>query len=129
MEKIKIACATDDGVNFSKKHFGSAKKYLIYSLDLENIALDFLKEIINGTPEEKMHGDPEKAKAVSDELKEMKVLVNSFFGPNIVRMKKKFIPIISREKNIEIALNKIKLNYAEIKSLLNQQEDKNILYV
>lgn len=128
-EIIKIACATDDGIDFSKEHFGSAKKYLVYSLDLENGMLKFLKEIKNQTPEEKVHGDPEKARAVSNELKEMKVLVNSFFGPNIVRMRKKFVPIVSNEKNIKKALEKIKQKCDEIKSSLNQTGDKNILYI
>jgi len=37
---------------------------LFYSLDLDTGKTTFLKEIDNTTSEEKMHGDPEKAKSV-----------------------------------------------------------------
>jgi len=33
-ELIKLVCATDDGKNFSKEHFGSATKYLVYNLNI-----------------------------------------------------------------------------------------------
>ena len=105
---IKIVCATDDGTNFSKKHFGSAQKYQFYSLDPENGKIWFIKEIENLTPAEKAHGDPDKANAVSEVLNEAQVLVNLVFGPNIVRMRKRFVTITSTEKNIQRWLNGIK---------------------
>lgn len=126
---IKLVCATDDGINFSKEHFGSVKKYLVYSLNLDNGEIQLLKEIKNITPDEKSHADPEKAKAVSDILRGAQVLINLVFEPNIVRIRKKFIPIISRENNINKSLEKIKEILKKIKSALNQTGDKDILYI
>ncbi len=128
VNRIKFACATDDQINFSKEHFGSAKKYLIYSLNLDNGEIQFLREIQNLTPEEKIHGDPMKARAVSDVLSGVQILINSFFGPNIVRMRKKFLIIISKENNIKKSLEEINKMLDKLKLLLNQT-DNNVLYI
>ena len=125
---IKIACATDDNFNFSKEHFGSASKYLVYSLNLDNKEIKFLKEIKNITSEERKHGDPNKAKAVSEILKEIDVLINSVFGPNIVNMRKNFVSVVSRERNIEKALKKLINKIQDLRSSLNK-EIKDILYI
>jgi len=114
-EVIKLVCATDDGINFSKEHFGSARNYLFYSLDLDTGKTTFLEEINNTTPEEKMHGDPEKTKSVSNIVNDAQSLVSFTFGSNIVRMRKKFVPIALREKSIE----KIKDVLDKLKSSLN----------
>jgi|AntAceMinimDraft_18_1070375.scaffolds.fasta_scaffold57934_3 predicted Fe-Mo cluster-binding NifX family protein len=126
--KIEIAIATDNGKNLTKEHFGSAKKYLIYDFNLETGDINFLKEKENLTPEEKIHGDPEKASAVSEILKNVTVLINLVFGPNILRMKKKFVIIVSRIKEIAIVLEKLKLKKEIIKQNLNNSE-KEIIYL
>jgi len=129
IKTVKLACATEDGINFSKEHFGSAKKYLIYSLNLDNGEIQFLKEIKNPTPDEKKHGDPEKAKAVSDLLSDVQILINLAFGPNIIRIRKKFVPIVSKEKNIKKSLNELKTMLDKIKLSLNKKGDKDILFI
>ncbi|MDA3854693.1 MAG: hypothetical protein PF569_00430 [Candidatus Woesearchaeota archaeon] len=126
---IKLVCASDDGVNFSREHFGSAKKYLFYTLNLDSGEIIFLKEINNSTPDERGHADPEKAKAVSDFLSDAKILINFVFGPNIVKMRKKFVPIISKEENIDIALGKINEVLENIVSTIDNNGDKDILYI
>ncbi len=125
---LKIACATDDGINFSEEHFGSAKKFLIYELNLDTGDTKIVKTIENDTPEERTHGDPEKAKKISELLKDVQVLIGFAMGPNIIRMRKKFVPIISREKNIETALSKLKSLLNEIKSSL-EKEEKDVLFI
>ena len=129
--KIKLACGTDNGIEFTNEHFGSSKYFLIYDFDLETKDLRFLKRIENSTQEEEKHGDIKKAKSVSALLKNVFVLVAFRYGPNIIRIKKRFVPIISREKNIEKALNKVELYSNKIKSEIKKEKgiDKEIIYI
>jgi len=128
--KIKLACGTDNGTEFTNEHFGSSKYFLIYDFDLEAKDLRFLKRIENSTQEEE-HGDIKKAKSVSELLKNVFVFAAFRYGPNIIRIKKRFVPIISREKNIEKTLYKIKLLSNKIKSEIEKEKgiDKDIIYV
>lgn len=128
---IKLACGTDNEIEFTNGHFGSSKYFLIYDFDLETKDLRFLKRIKNSTQEEEKHGDIKKAKSVFELLKNVFVLVAFRYGPNIIRIKKRFIPIISREKNIEKTLNKIKLYSNKIKSEIKKEKgiDKEIIYI
>jgi len=128
--KIKLACGTDNETEFTNGHFGSSKFFLIYDFDLETKDLRFLKRIENSTQEEE-HGDIKKAKSVSELLKDVFVLVAFRYGPNIIRIKKRFVPIISREKNIEKTLNKVKLCSSKIKSEIEKEKgiDKEIIYI
>jgi len=128
---IKLACGTDNEIEFSNGHFGSSKYFLIYEFNLETKDLGFLKKIENSTPEEEKHGDSKKAKSVSELLKNVFVFVAFRYGPNIIRIKKRFVPIISREKNIEKTLNKVKLCSNKIKSEIEKEKgiDKGIIYI
>ena len=129
--KIKIAFGTDDGKELTKEHFGSAKYYLVYALDTKTKEISFIKKMDNKTPEEEKHGDPKKAKEVSQLMKDTKVLVGLVMGPNIIRMRKKFVPVISREKNIEKAIELLKNKIAEIGKELKKPEgeDKEVIYL
>ncbi|MBA7542670.1 hypothetical protein ES705_34994 [subsurface metagenome] len=129
--KIKLACGTDNETEFTNKHFGSSKYFLVYEFDLETKDLKFLKRIENSTPEEEEHGDIKKAKGVSELLKNIFVFAAFRYGPNIIRIKKRFVPIISREKNIEKTLNKVKLFSNKIKSEIKKEKeiDKEIIYI
>ena len=128
--KIKLACGTDNETEFTNEHFGSSKYFLIYDFDLETKDLRFLNRIENSTQEEE-HGDIKKAKSVSELLKNVFVFVAFRYGPNIIRIKKRFIPIISREKNIERTLNKVKLYSDKIKSEIEKEKgiDKDVIYI
>lgn len=129
--KVKLACGTDNETEFTNGHFGLSKYFLIYDFDLETKDLRFLKIIENSTPEEEKHGDIKKAKSVSELLENVFVLVAFRYGPNIIRIKKRFVPIISREKNIEKTLNKVKLCSNKIKSEIEKEKgiDKEIIYI
>jgi len=129
--KVKLACGTDNETEFTNGHFGSSKYFLIYDFDLETKDLRFLKRIENSSQEEEKHGDIKKAKSVSELLKNVFVLVAFRYGPNIIRIKKRFVPIISREKNIDKTLNKIKLLSNKIKTEIEKEKgiDKEIIYI
>ncbi|NOX71644.1 MAG: hypothetical protein GXO64_03010, partial [Candidatus Micrarchaeota archaeon] len=64
--KIKLACGTDDGTSFTNEHFGDAKFYMVYEIDTQSREIKFLKRIENTTPDEDLHGDPKKAKKISE---------------------------------------------------------------
>ena len=128
--KFKIACGTDDEKTFCLDHFGDSKYFLVYEVDSETRDINFLEKIENHSEEEKIHGDPVKAGNISETLKDIEVLVAFAMGPNIIRMRKRFIPVISSEKNISKSLEKFKKYITEIKiELEKEQKDKNILYL
>ena len=128
--KFKIACGTNDGKTFCLDHFGDSKYFLIYEIDSETLEMIFLEKINNNSEEEDGHGDPKKARNISEILKDVEVLVAFAMGPNIVRIRKNFVPLISREKNIEKSLEKFKIIIPELKiELEKKRENKNIFYI
>ena len=115
MQNLKVAFATDDGKTFMDRHFGDAKHYYIYKIDNENS--EFVKKISNTTEEEEdIHADPKKAKSIAKLLKQEKVqvVVSKIFGPNIKRIKKKFVCILMKEYSIENSIDIIKSNFLMI---------------
>lgn len=126
-----MACATDDGKEFTTVHFGDAKFYLVYELDLENKEITFLKQIDNTSQEEKTHGDPKKARSISEIMGDIRVLVGFAMGTNVTRMRKNFVPVISRKKRIEDALEGILNMIDPIRSNLEKPkgEDRDIIFI
>lgn len=114
MKKLKVAFATDDGKTFMGRHFGDAEHYYIYEIDDENA--NFIKKIDNTTEEEDMHADPKKAKGISNLLldEDVSVVVSKVFGPNIKRIKKKFVCVVVKDEEINESINKICLNVGKI---------------
>ncbi len=99
---MKVAISTVDGKNITQDHFGEGEKFLIYEVEGEKASL--VEERVNSSPEEEEHGSREKANAISSILKDIPILVGYQFGPNIIRIKNNFLPVISREKKIEDAI-------------------------
>jgi len=113
--KLKVAFATDDGKTFMGRHFGDARFYDIYELDEDQAS--FIKRIENTVDEEEdVHADPKKAKGISTLLLDEKVavVVSKIFGPNIKRIKKKFVCIVVRDNEIDVGLKKICNNIEKI---------------
>jgi len=114
---MSVMTKTDDGVTFTEEHFGSAKFYLLYAINLETGELNYVDKIYNTSPQEQTHGDPKKAKSVSELMQNVHVLVGSAMGPNIVR--------------IESAMEKLKDKLDVIKRNLEMppEEDREIIYI
>ncbi|MGM0508710.1 MAG: NifB/NifX family molybdenum-iron cluster-binding protein [Fusobacteriota bacterium] len=107
--ELKVACATDNGKKIKKDHFGDAKYYQIYRLSKKEIK--YIKKISNPKnnhehEDDHVTGDPKKANEISKILKKngINVMLGYQIGPNIVRMKKKFVPVISRKLDIDESL-------------------------
>ena len=127
MEKIIVAFATDDKQNLTKEHFGEAKEYLVYELSKTNSEL--IHTVANGSPEEKMHGDPNKAKGVAHLLKPLKVqvIVNKAFGRNITRMQQKFVVILSNNLSIKETIQNIQSQFEPIAAEWYKGEERTYL--
>ncbi|MEA2105688.1 MAG: NifB/NifX family molybdenum-iron cluster-binding protein [Bacteroidota bacterium] len=113
--KLRVAFATDDGKMFMKRHFGDAMFYDIYEISERESF--FIKRLENTTSEEEtQHADVQKAKGISSLLKKdgIHIVVSQVFGPNIKRIKKKFVPLIVKEPVIEQAINAIQQNISVI---------------
>ncbi len=129
--KFKIACGSDDEQTFTNHHFGDSKYFLVYEYDIENLSFRFIKKIKNTSGEKEEHGNIKKAKKISSILENIKVFMAFTIGPNISVMRKKFVPIISREKNIIKALSKIKKKALDIfkETQLKNKKDKRIFII
>jgi len=125
MKKIKVAFATDDGKTFMGRHFGDAEQYYIYEIDNDNA--EFIKKINNTTEEEEeIHADPKKAKGISNLLlnENVSVVVSKVFGPNIKRIRKKFVCIVIKDDEIEEGINKVCTNIEKIYNEWEKGEER-----
>jgi ferredoxin len=122
-EELVFAIGTDDGKTIKNDdHFGMSKIFQIWKYT--DGELIFQEERVNVKYEEdetRIHGDPNKAKATSSVLGSVDVLVGKMMGPNIVRLQKKFVPIIVRESAIDETLEILKENLIEI---IEEKEEK-----
>lgn len=115
MQKLKVAFATDDGKTFMDRHFGDAEYYHVYEIDENNSEL--INIIKNTTEEEEdIHADPKKAGSIAKLLKQenVQIVVSKIFGPNIIRIKKKFVCILIKENSIDNSIVIIKSNLLSI---------------
>ena len=126
---MRVAFATDEGRIFMNRHFGDAKYYDVYNID-ENSS-SFIKRITNTTEEddEEIHADPKKAKGVINLFKEdnIQVLVSKVFGPNIKRIKKKFVCILMNDSSISESINKIQESIQIVNKEWNKGEERSYI--
>lgn len=113
-----FAIGTDDGKNIKQDdHFGMSKYFQIWKFFSGTGDLKFQEKRENARYKEdetRVHGDPGKAKATSSVLNGVDVLTGKMMGPNIVRLKNKFVPAIIREPDIKKATQLIQENINEI---------------
>ena len=113
-----VAFATDDGKTFMDRHFGEANFYDIYEISEDEA--NFVKRIDNTVDEEDgVHASPEKAGGIAHLLmrENVKVVVAKVFGPNIERIRKKFVCVLmddpSLDDSIKNLCKKLELVYDE----------------
>ena len=105
--KPVVACGTSDGDSLFEDHFGESPFFHIYRVNPKSISFIEKVENFSRHKEESAHGDPRKAKTVGSLLKSksVNVLLAHQMGPNVVRISKDFVPIISRTDDIEKTLS------------------------
>jgi predicted Fe-Mo cluster-binding NifX family protein len=126
---LKIALATDNGIEFADKHFGEAAEYNIYIIDKNNAR--YIKTIVNNSLKEKMHADPAKARSIIKILKEedVQIAVNTEFGPNIKRVKKQIVPVLIKERKLKEALKILVENYSLLLASWEEGENRKAVYI
>ena len=105
--KFVVACGTSDGELLTDDHFGESKRFYIFRLD--NFHSELVTKLDNTSKEEDedpTHGDPQKAKQVSDILLDhsVNVVLAHKMGPNVVRISKNFVPVVFRGTRIDTGL-------------------------
>ena len=124
---IRAAFATDDGQKFTSRHFGDANFFDIY--EISKGGSKFVKQIKNSTEEDldnDIHADPNKAKGIAKILLKEKVNIaaSKIFGPNIKRIRKKFVCLLFDDIRLEAAIRIIQENYKTIEAEWSVGEDR-----
>ncbi len=119
---LVVALGTDDRKSLTAEHFGDARYFAIYEVDESGWRL--LEYRDNVSPEERMHGDPNKAKSIMKQMRGCDILLGHTMGPNFVRMRDEspYLPVISRKRDIEEALSLMRDNYERISSILSAKQ-------
>jgi len=114
MEQMRLAVATDDGEHFMGRHFGDAEFFEIF--EFSGSGYEIVGRVTNDLDEEEGHADPEKAKGIAGILGEQGVQVTAakVFGPNIKRIKKRFVCVLTRHEKISDGLEMLMEGYPEI---------------
>ena len=128
-QELIFAIGTDDGKIIKQDdHVGMSKYYSIWKYS--NGEMKFIERrenVKHNEDESRIHGDPNKAKAVSSVLRGVNVIVGKMIGPNIVRVKTNFVPVIIREPLVKKAVGIIKDNIIEIVDEYNKKERVGII--
>ncbi|NCF75347.1 MAG: 4Fe-4S dicluster domain-containing protein [Xanthomonadaceae bacterium] len=128
-EKLTFAIGTDDGKIIKQgEHIGESEYFSIWDYSEGKMAFREKRENIKYEEDEtSSHGNPEKAKKVSSVLTGVDVIAGKIIGPNVVRMKKKYVPVIIREPSIDRVIEIIKENINEIVDEYHKQDRKAII--
>ncbi len=120
-----IAFSTDDGEFFNDDHFGMARHFRIYEFsDLKEKFIETRKNVKYVENESMKHGDPGKAKATSSVLGDVDVIAGRKFGPNIVRLLKRFVCVAVRTDSIHDAIHMIHENMGLIEEAKNRGDER-----
>jgi len=124
---MKTAFASENGKSFIDKHFGDSEYYYIYEISPSEIK--FVKKISNTSEEEDedIHADPKKAKSVSKMLKaeNVKVVVSKIYGPNIKRIRKRFVCVLMNDNDILDSIKTIQQKSDILLKEWNKGENRN----
>lgn len=128
---LHIACATDDGVHFSSHHFGDAQRYLVFAIDLDTGDATEQAGFSNIPFTEAHHGDKNKAQHMAAQLKSNKIqaLAAWAIGQNIQRMRRKFVPVISRIKNIKAAMQALDFKAVALEAAKPEGEARGLVKI
>ncbi|HEW94409.1 MAG TPA: dinitrogenase iron-molybdenum cofactor [Thermoprotei archaeon] len=87
MHKIRVAIGVCEDDTLCMSHFGDLDYYMIYDVYVEGGDIDFkfVEKRLDKAKEvmEKVHGDPNKFKAIINVLPDVDVFAGLMFGPNI----------------------------------------------
>ncbi len=128
MAKLRLAVATDDGKHFVARHFGDAESYDVYEISPDGA--EFLLRVTNETEEEEeLHADPKKAQGIAAILKKqgVQVALTKLFGPNIKRIKKKFVCVLTGHEEIAAGLVQVQQDFQLVVAEWEKGEERGFL--
>ena len=127
--KLSVAFGTDDGNALkSNDHVGMSKYFKVYQFsDDKEKFIEQRSNVKYKEDESKHHGDPGKAKATASALENIDVLVGRIFGPNITRLRNKFVCAVVRRETIEEAIQTVHENINEIIEEKNKNNRRGIV--
>jgi len=116
VEELTIAIGTDnEKIIKPDDHIGMSEYFQVWKYSNGELIFKETRENVKYVEDEaRIHGDPKKAEATTSVLKDIDVLVGKMMGPNIKRLKNKFVTVIIREPEIEKSLKIIRENINEI---------------
>ncbi len=114
--ELRIAIGTDNGkVIKEDDHVGMSKYFQIWDYSEGKIEFAGTRENSKYVEEGgRVHGDHKKAEATASVLAGVDVLVGKMMGPNVERLKRRFVLVIVREPKIDDALRIIERSINEI---------------
>jgi len=123
--ELLIAFSTDDGENFNDDHFGMAKYFHIYKFsDGKEKFIEARENVKYKEDETLKHGDPGKAKATSSAVGDADVIIGKKMGPNIVRLLKRYVCIVTKTNTITDAIQLVHKNMEKIIEEKNKGENR-----
>ena len=123
--ELLIAFSTDDGKNFNDDHFGMAKYFHIYKFsDGKEEFIEARENVKYKEDETLKHGDPGKAKATSSAVGDADVIIGKKMGPNIVRLLKRYVCIVTKTNTIADAIQLVHENMEKIIEEKNNGENR-----
>lgn len=130
MKEIIGAFATDNGTDFIDRHFGDAEKYLLFRISSSSAEyMETIENTVDEEEDETEHGDLKKAGGISALLKQkgVQMTVAPIYGPNLKRIKRKFISIIVKETSITAALTLTQNHFDKIIAEWEKGEERDFL--
>lgn len=124
-----MAFGTDDGHTLKRDdHVGMSKYFRLYRFyDDQEKFIEQRSNLKYKEDEAKTHGDPGKAKATASALGNVDILVGQIFGPNITRLRNKFVCAVVRKNTIEDAIQMVHKNINEIIEEKNKNNRRGIV--
>jgi len=129
-QEFLVAIGTDDGNTIkSDDHVGMSKDFQVWQYSNGELALkETRKNAKYREDKSRTHGDLGKAEATASVLKNIDVLIGQMFGPNISRLKNKFVcAVIRGNKSIKEGIDVIKENINEIIEENDKEERQGII--
>ena len=124
---LQIALGVNENKEFSNRHYGDSNFFLIYELIEDKF--QFKEERINTKFKEEKHGSEKKAQHIASQLPQVPILVAKVFGPNIVKMRKKYVPVITRLNSVERTIKKLDTMFDKLSMAIKKEGDKDIIYL
>jgi predicted Fe-Mo cluster-binding NifX family protein len=123
--KLLIAFGTDDGQNLNNDHIGMARYFYVFQFsDGKEQLIERRRNLCIKGDETMKHGDPEKARATSSVLEGVDVIVGRKFGPNLLRLRRRFVCVLVRTVTIATAIELVHKNMDRILEEKSREEGR-----